>query len=100
MTNRRFIFCGAPLLPVAFHFLARGCEHWHLKAKDRFKFEALAYDLARGCQQKTAVSVFFAFVDFAHLARLNLDSDPETMEPTASSTRDCRELITAIAIQG
>jgi hypothetical protein len=42
----------------------------------------LTCELARGRKQKTAVSVFFAFVDFAHLARLNPDSDSETMEPT------------------
>jgi hypothetical protein len=42
----------------------------------------LACDLTPGRQQKTAVSVFLAFVDFAHLARLDLDSDSETMEPT------------------
>jgi hypothetical protein len=41
----------------------------------------LACDLTPGRQQKTAVSVFLAFVDFAHLARLDLDSDSETMEP-------------------
>jgi len=64
---------------VACHFLARDCEDWHFKAKHRFEFEGLACDLTPGRQH---LSVFFAFVDFAHLARLDLDSDSETMEPT------------------
>jgi hypothetical protein len=64
---------------VACHFLARDCEDWHFKAKHRFEFEGLACDLTPGRQH---LSVFFAFVDFALLARLDLDSDSETMEPT------------------
>jgi hypothetical protein len=78
----KIIFLLTILLPIACYFLARDCERWDLKAKPPFTFGALACDLSPGRQQTTAVSVFFAFVDFAHLARLSLDGDPEAMEPT------------------
>jgi hypothetical protein len=75
------LFFSGLLLPVDCYFLARDSERWDLKAKPPFTFGVLACDITPGRQQKTAVSVFFAFVDFAHLARLSLDSDFEAMEP-------------------
>jgi hypothetical protein len=52
------------------------------KPKQRFKFEAWHATSLPDVSKRQLSQYFFAFVDFANLAGLSLDSDSETMEPS------------------
>jgi hypothetical protein len=76
MTNRSFIFCVAPLLPVACHFLARDCEPWRLKTQYRFKFEGLACDLSQSQRSR-----HFSLLPVSRIWQDSILKGLEFMEP-------------------